>query len=450
MITMKKFQSCIFITISHWLFVLLLAGILLPSGCKKSGDGDEQDAGGTSTMTTATAKQVTAGAYHTCVLTTTGGVKCWGNNTYGQLGSGTNSGPQSCSGTGLGDNPCSMTPVDVIGIGSSVTTIAAGTAHTCALTGTGTLKCWGANGFGELGDGTATNSSTPVNVSGLGSPVKVFATGNFHTCALTSAGTVKCWGDNIFGQLGNGSNTGPQSCGNDPCSTSPVDVSGLGSKVTGIAAGWGHSCVLLSTGGVKCWGDNSGGQLGIGTTSGPETCASWSCSTQPVDVPDLKSGVSAIAAGGFYTCAVTSSGSLKCWGANNDGQLGNGNKVNSATPVDVAGLGSGVMAVDAGDYHTCAVTTTGALKCWGQNYYGELGNGTITDSSTSVDVTGLASGIAAVATGQLHTCALTSAGAVKCWGYSAFGQLGIGTNTGPQECSAVDPCSPTPVDVIGF
>jgi alpha-tubulin suppressor-like RCC1 family protein len=344
---------------------------------------------------------VTAAVNHTCALSTAGGVKCWGLNGGGELGDGRTCG-FSCP-----------TPVDVSGLTSGVAAVSAGPRRSCALTTAGGVKCWGNNASGALGDGTTTDRTRPVDVSGLTSGVAGVSVGYDHTCALTTASGVKCWGANLYGQLGNGTTTD---------SSTPVDVSGLSSGVAAISAGSQHTCALTAGGGVKCWGVNFQGELGNGTTTDSST---------PVDVSGLTSGVSAVSAGGFHTCALTTAGGVKCWGLNGGGELGNGGRTcgfSCPTPVDVSGLTSGVAAISAGPRSSCAVTTAGGLKCWGSNDYGQLGNGATTSSSTPVDVSGLSSGGVAVSAGYRHTCAVTTAGGLKCWGSNVYGNLGDGTN----------------------
>jgi Tol biopolymer transport system component len=198
----------------------------------------------------------------------------------------------------------------------------------------------------------------------------------------------------------------------------PVDVSGLASGVLGIAAGREHTCAWTSAGGVKCWGLNNRGQLGDGTTTDR-----WA----PVDVSALAGGVAAVAAELWHSCALTAGGAVKCWGQNSNGQIGDGTTVDRPTPVDVVGLGDGAVAIATGYLHSCAVTSGGGIKCWGSNYYGQLGTGTTGGSSLApVDVAGLASGVSDVAARAQHTCALVG-NAVKCWGKNDWGQLGDGT-----------------------
>jgi alpha-tubulin suppressor-like RCC1 family protein len=369
-----------------------------------------------------------------------GGVKCWGDNDHGQLGDGTNE-------TSLG-------PVEASGLSSGVAVVSAGFDHTCALTMAGGVKCWGGNFSGQLGDGTSAGpetctvsgtsytfacSTTPVDVTGLSSGVAAISSGDRHTCAITSAGGVKCWGANFAGQLGDGTSAGPETCTvgatSYACSTTPVDVTGLSSGVVAVsagAAGFAHTCALTMAGGVKCWGASFSGILGDGSTT-------------PVDVSGLTSDVAAVSAGGYHACALTTAGGVKCWGANSIGQLGDGQACGDAvcaSPVDVTGLTSGVAAISTGIFHTCALTVAGGVECWGYN--GAIrGDG----STTPVDVSGLTSGVAGISAGSFHTCALTTAGGVKCWGANGAGQLGDGTTTNhttPVDVVAMPTNTPTP------
>ena len=253
---------------------------------------------------------------------------------------------------------------------TSASSVSADYTHTCALTTSGGVKCWGANNTGMLGDGTTKRRLTPVDVSGLTSGVAAISAGTYHTCALTTSGGVKCWGANYAGMLGDGTKTERDT---------PVDVSGLTSGVAAISVDSYHTCALTTSGGVKCWGANYHGQLGDGTTKKGRA---------PVDVSGLSSGVAAISAGGFHTCALTTSGGMKCWGANYAGMLGGGGKKDRLKPADVSRLVSGVAEISAGTYHTCAVTISGGVKCWGWNYYGQVGDGTTTYRAKPVDVSG--------------------------------------------------------------
>ena len=309
-------------------------------------------------------------------------------------------------------NPALAAPnAEVAAVLATAKQIAAGFHFTCAVTASGGVKCWGDNWLGQLGDGTTMDHKTPVGVSGLSSGVVAIAAGDLHTCALTTGGGVKCWGYNRHGQLGDDTTVDRRT---------PVDVSGLSSGVAAIAAGTRFTCALMTSGGVKCWGDNGHGNLGDGTTVDRRT---------PVDVIGLSTDVTSIATGGFHTCALMTNGGVKCWGDNFDGQLGDGTTVNRKTPVDVSGLSSGVAAIAAGDRYTCALMTSGGVKCWGENYNGQLGDGTTISRRTPVDVSGLGNSVKAITAGGWHTCALMVSGGIKCWGADVFGQLGDGTTT---------------------
>ncbi|MBI2060142.1 MAG: fibronectin type III domain-containing protein [Nitrospirae bacterium] len=226
-----------------------------------------------------------------------------------------------------------------------------------------------------------------------------------HSCSLLADGSVSCWGINTYGQLGDGTTVNK---------LTPVAVSGL-STALAVSGGDSHTCALLSDGTVKCWGYNFYGGLGDGSTAHRST---------PVVVNSL-SGAVAVAGGGSYTCSLLSDGTVKCWGYNNSGQLGDGTTVGKLTPVAVSSL-SGAVAVAGGGTHTCSLLSEGTVKCWGYNNSGQLGDGTTVYKSTPVAVSSL-SGALVVAEGTSHTCSLLSDGTVKCWGYNVSGQLGDGT-----------------------
>jgi alpha-tubulin suppressor-like RCC1 family protein len=358
----------------------------------------------TLTCVSQTAVAISSGAEHSCAVFSSGTVACWGRNDAGQLGNATTT--------------TSSSPVAVSGL-TGVVAVAAGGLHTCALLSDGTVACWGSED--EIGSGTATGpddcgfpcSMTPAIVPGL-SGVTAIASGSPHTCALLSDGTVACWGKNLSGELGDGTQTNR---------LSPVAVQGL-HGVTAIAAGDTHTCALLPSGTVACWGYNFSGQLGNGTT-GPNRCGSDPCSVTPVAVVGL-TGATAIAAGGNHTCALRADGTVACWGLNDVGELGNGGMFNSSTPANVLTLSSAI-SVTAGFYHTCAVLADGSVQCWGDNSAGELCNGMTTNATTSAPVpASTLSGAQSLSAGVNYTCALVSGGAVECCGFNARGQLGNG------------------------
>ncbi len=326
---------------------------------------------------------------HNCAILADATVHCWGGGASGRLGNGTTT-----------DSP---TPVPVTGL-TGVHSVSAGVNHTCAVAG-GMGHCWGDNEFGQLGDGTQQAALTPVAVSGLTGALSISA-GGAHTCAKLGDGTIKCWGRNTSGQLGIGSNAD---------SAVPVAVKGL-SGVVSVGAGNAYTCALMSDSTVFCWGLNFHGQLGNGTNDDSAT---------PVAVPGL-SGVEAVVASGLsHTCALMSDGTVRCWGRNDFGQLGDGTTANASTPITVPGV-SGATAVSTGWSHTCALLSDGSVVCWGRNNQGQLGDGTRVDSTAPVLVNGLAN-VQAVAAGLDHTCALITDGTVRCWGFNQVGEIGDGT-----------------------
>jgi alpha-tubulin suppressor-like RCC1 family protein len=285
--------------------------------------------------------------------------------------------------------------------------VSAGANNSCALTNAGAVLCWGV--ASRLGNGSTVNSSRPVGVTGLSSGVSAISAGGDHVCALTNGGAVVCWGNNTYGGLGDGTGI---------ASSTPVPVVGLSSGVASISSGARHTCAVTAAGGVWCWGYNAYGELGDGTTTN---------GLVPVPVAGLSSGVSAVAAGGFHSCAITTAGATVCWGQNVYGQLGDGTTTDSPTPVAAFGLSAGTAAVTGGTYHTCAITTAGEARCWGSNNTGQIGDGTLVNRSVPTTVSGLSSGVVRISGGRGSTCAVTTTGRALCWGWNLYGQLGDGS-----------------------
>jgi alpha-tubulin suppressor-like RCC1 family protein len=342
---------------------------------------------------------IAAGAWHTCLLLSDRTASCLGRNNTGQLGNGT-----------FDD---SSAPVRVSGL-TNVVSVKTGMEHTCALLADGTMQCWGTNYTGQLGLGGATGehggvpfSWSPAPVQGITNAIAAVP-GGFHTCAILADRTVQCWGRNLDGQLGNG---------NDTTDTSlPGPVSNLGS-VAALAGGGYHNCALMPDSTVRCWGRNDDGQLGTGDNTR---------ATTPVVVSGLRAA--AVSTGGYHSCALLLDGTVQCWGRNEWGQVGQPNTTGAfIVPTTVPGV-SNAVAVNAGPYHTCAILANGSAQCWGQNQFGEVGDGTITPSSPPVQVSGIASP-SALAVGGWHTCARMPDTSVQCWGWNDYGQLGNGSTT---------------------
>jgi alpha-tubulin suppressor-like RCC1 family protein len=340
---------------------------------------------------------ITAGGNHTCTLEG-GVVQCWGENKAGQLGDGT-----------FDDRTL---PVQVVVFSGSATAVAAGFQHTCALTAAGEVVCWGDNWAGQLGEGT--NKAT--------GGYKTVAAGGAHTCALTAGGGIRCWGGNKLGALGDGTNE------NRP---KGVDVAGLNGGVQALAAGMDFTCAV-SGNRAKCWGADDSGQLGNG---------SYKSTNGPVDVAGLGNGIVSVAAGFFHACALTAAGEVWCWGENISGELGDGTNAGSPEPVKVTGLEGGALAIVVGGSHTCALMKNGGVKCWGDNSHGQLGDGTTAGRNAPADVAGLTGGVTALAAGANHSCALTGGGAIKCWGSNGNGQLGDGTTVDRNAPVQVSPAA---------
>ena len=263
--------------------------------------------------------------------------------------------------------------------------------------------------LGAIGGGDSIYTDQIIDVIGLTTGVVTFTTNYDQTCALV-AGSAKCWGHNNYGQLGNGDTTDR---------SVPVDVvGGQNGALIALASGGYHTCGLTQRGGVQCWGLNSVGQLGTGVHTISET--------SPVTVPALVTGVVQVVTGIYHSCALLVSGGVKCWGANDFGQLGDNTNQDRDTPSDVVGLSSGVKKLAAGYEYTCALLDNGELRCWGQNAAGQLGDGTFIDRKSPVTITGLEGAVTLVAAGADHTCAVLAQGGVRCWGQGVDGQLGNG------------------------
>jgi alpha-tubulin suppressor-like RCC1 family protein len=346
---------------------------------------------------------VSAGARHTCGLTTKPDqLYCWGSNLYGQVGTGTTT-------------EAEVTPVATRGVFVSgvFVSVSAGGAHTCGLTSAELAYCWGQNIAGQLGRGTMTYQELgPDRVADL--TFLFVRAGGATTCGLAEAGEFTfhlapwCWGDNSSGQLGDGTTINrslPMFVLIGPFASMDVSV--------------GHTCGLTAAGAAYCWGLNEFGELGDGTTTNRFT-------PEPVAMPPGVTFAS-VTTGTYHTCGVTLAGNALCWGRNDSGQLGDGTTTDQLTPVSVTG-GLEFSTITAGAFYTCGLTRDGGVWCWGDNSSGQLGDGTTTDRLNPVAVPDLIFG--SVDAGDAHTCGVTlKAGGALCWGANESGQLGDGTQT---------------------
>lgn len=387
---------------------------------------------------------------HSCALTDSGKVVCWGPGNSGAIGRGDTE--------DVGDTPGEMgsavVPVD-LGTSEPVVSLAVGVDTSCALHGDGSVRCWGGGSYGRLGNGATTNIGDEPKEMGdalepvdLGGPARSITVGGNQSCALLTSGDVKCWGYGGDATLGQGN---PDDIGDQPgemgVNLPPVQL-GTGRKAVALTAGAFHTCALLDDGSVKCWGDNFYGQLGQGDQDnrgdGPGEMGN---SLPPVDLGTGRTAT-AISAGRSHTCALRADSSLVCWGNGDSGRLGTGNPStigddrdemgDDLVPVDL-GTDRTATAVSAGRAHTCALLDTGDAACWGDAGSGQLGSGSSSDvgdgpgemgdALVPVDL-GTGRTATAVTTGQSHTCAVLDTGAVVCWGAGGRGTLGSG-NTSP-------------------
>ena len=346
---------------------------------------------------------LSTGSTHTCALTSGGAAYCWGYNANGQLGNGATA-----------DSPV---PVAVAG-NLSFSALSPGYWATCGIATGSAAYCWGQNVSGLFGDGTGNNSLTPVPAAS-GLSVSVLTQGDQHTCGLNGAGGPYCWGWNRYGQLGNGSTTD---------SPVPVAVSGgLTFSTISTSGPADHSCGLTGSGAAYCWGLNSAGQIG-GPTSALcklplSTTATVPCALVPVAVAGGLNFV-AVSTGYSHTCGVTAGGAAYCWGDNSVGELGDGTTTNRASPVAVAG-GLSFSAISAGTRFSCGLATSGAVYCWGENTHGQLGDGTNIARANPTAVSGGIS-FSLVRTGSHHSCGISTTGTAYCWGANLHSQLGDG------------------------
>jgi alpha-tubulin suppressor-like RCC1 family protein len=397
---------------------------------------------------------------------TPGTVLAWGSNRSGELGDGT---------SGPGSFRANSAPVWLAGGPfGDVVAVAGGGQHSLALRSDGTVWVWGSNVVGQLGDGAFSDVSTPVRVPGLDQVIAIsappaggpYSLDGAHSVALRADGTVWAWGRNSRGQLGDGTTGDP--AGFCYCRRSPVQVlgpSGVGylTGIVAIAAGGAHTLALHKNGTVWAWGSNNGGQLGDGTNgdaTGVEPCY---CRLTPVQVTYgvLKGlvGIRAISAGWTHSLALAEAGTVMAWGSNRSGELGGLTPGLCPDPfapfpcsmraIPVTGLG-GVTAIAAGGSHSLARRSDGTVWGWGQNIYGQLGDGTTTDRTSPAQVVGpggaFLTEIAAVAGGAFHSIAARDGGKTFAWGQNGYGQLGDGTTTNRHvPATVLDPAGSGPL-----
>lgn len=408
-------------------------------------DGDKLDDACSSACAVQLVLEVGQGQRHGCARLTNGSVKCWGDATLGELGLG----DKLARGDGPGEMGAKL-PAVALGIGQVAIGIAVGGAHTCALLAGGRIKCWGQNALGQLGVGDSFHRGDHAGEMGdnlpfvdLGQGIKATAlsAGTMHTCAVLTGGALKCWGYGASGELGLGSIDTRGDNPNDMGDALPFVDLGAGAKVVAVTTGLAYTCALLNSGGVKCWGSNVLGELGLGDIvtrgDGPGEMG------DNLPLVNLGAPAISISAAGLHTCALLMGDKLKCWGLNDHAELGLGDtfrrganpgEMGAALPAVNLGVGKVATAVSAHYEHTCARLSDGGVKCWGRG--GRLGLGDPwtrgddpIEMGDNLPVLDLGAGLTATAIGSAtgpFTCAVLNDGSLKCWGLNDKGQLGLG------------------------
>ncbi|HEC08814.1 MAG TPA: hypothetical protein ENI86_04480, partial [Acidimicrobiales bacterium] len=401
-----------------------------------------------------------AGSGHTCAIDSDAQLRCWGAASFGQLGQGN----QNTIGDGPGEMGSNLPPID-LGTGRTTVAVGVGSGFTCALLDDGSVKCWGDNPFGILGIGKSQGSvgahpdemgdNLPPIDLGTGRTAVAISVGGGHTCALLDNHDLKCWGFNTAGGLGQGDSLirggDPDEMGDN---LPPIDL-GTGRTAVAVSAGGGTTCAILDNGDLKCWGANREGQMGQGYKAsslnfGPgselhigDAPGEMGDNLPPVDLGTGRTAV-AVSASSRHICAILDNGELKCWGAGYDGRTGRGDSEligdepgemgDNLPPVDL-GTGRTAIAVSTGQEFTCALLDNGTVKCFGWNFWGQLGQGhtddigddpgEMGDSLPPVDL-GTGRTAVAISAGSQFACALLDNSELKCWGNNAGGQLGQG------------------------
>ena len=398
------------------------------------------DSGPGDAMSPTGGRAISAGYYGTCA-TRGPDVLCWGG-FYGT----TDPPGEDCNGA-----PCFRSPQVIPAVQDPIALVGGG-GFSCALLVDGSARCWGQNPWGQLGNGATTSLPDIVEPMPQRVPldgVRILAAGNAHTCAGTSD-AVYCWGQNQYGQLGNDLGGGLSDM-----ELAPTAVAGLG-RVDALDGGERHTCAT-SGGNVFCWGSNQYGQLGASSVA--DSCGQppEQCSLAPVQVDGITDATE-LEAGTFHTCVLHRGGQVTCWGRNDQGQVGGAALSDRVAPTLDSSLAN-VTSLSAGNFHNCGLTADAGVVCWGSHRGYRMGSGDAALQDCGGTACALApiaplalGGVQDVSAGLDHTCALLTGGEIWCWGLDLLGQLGVGPDPAPEICSGTrdHPCSRTPIRVMGF